>query len=93
MDRFFIMAVHLMDKFERWTKIIIIRWTSGRIFDHGPSTSRTIEITTWWTVVDEWTDRRMKQTDGWMDDSPVSYLCYNYFREDYTPVYTQCATP
>ena len=34
-------TVHLMDGFGRWTKIIILRWTSGRIFDHGPSTSWT----------------------------------------------------
>ena len=33
--------VHLMDKFGRWTKIIILKWTSGRIFYHGPSTSWT----------------------------------------------------
>ena len=34
-------TVHLMDGFGRRTKIIILRWTSGRTFDHGPSTSRT----------------------------------------------------
>ena len=34
-------TVHLMDEFGRWTKIFILRWTSGRIFDHGPSTSWT----------------------------------------------------
>ena len=28
-------------RFGRWTKIIILRWTSGRILDHGPSDSRT----------------------------------------------------
>ena len=33
--------VHLMDKFGRWTKIIIWWWRSGRIFDDGPSTSWT----------------------------------------------------
>ena len=31
----------LMDKFGRWTKIIILRWMSGRIFDDGPSTPWT----------------------------------------------------
>ena len=30
-----------MEGFERWTKIIILRWTSGRIVDHGLSDSRT----------------------------------------------------
>ena len=34
-------TVHLMDKFGRWTKIIILRSTNGRIFDHGPSPSST----------------------------------------------------
>ena len=34
-------TVHPIDKFGRWTKIIILRWTSGRIFDHGPWTSWT----------------------------------------------------
>ena len=28
-------TIHLMDKLGRWTKIIIWRWTSGRVFDHG----------------------------------------------------------
>ena len=34
-------TVHLMEGFGRWTKIIILRWTSGRIVDHGLSDSRT----------------------------------------------------
>ena len=34
-------TVHLMDGFEQRTEIIILRWTSGRIFEHGPSTSWT----------------------------------------------------
>ena len=34
-------AVHLMDRFEHWTKIIVWRWTSGRIFDDRPSTPWT----------------------------------------------------
>ena len=38
-------TVHLMDEFGSWTKIIILRWTTGRIFDDGPSTS--------WTVLDD----------------------------------------
>ena len=29
-------TVHLMDWFGHWTKIIILRWTSGLIFDNGP---------------------------------------------------------
>ena len=28
-------------RFGRWTKIIILRWASGRFLDHGPSDSRT----------------------------------------------------
>jgi len=34
-------TVHLMDRFGRETQILILRWTSGRIFYHGPSTSWT----------------------------------------------------
>ena len=41
-------TVHLMDRFGQRTEIIILRWTSGRIFEHGPSTS--------WTEMDGWTD-------------------------------------
>ena len=39
--RFWAQTVHLMDRFGQRTTIIILRWTSGRIFDHGPSTSWT----------------------------------------------------
>ena len=31
-------TVHLINGFGRWTEIIILRWTSGWIFDDGPST-------------------------------------------------------
>ena len=34
-------TVHLMDGFRRRTKILILRWTRGRFFYHGPSTSWT----------------------------------------------------
>ena len=37
--KIFSQTVHLMDVFGRWTKIIILRRTNGRIFDDGPSTS------------------------------------------------------
>ena len=45
-------TVHLMDGFWHWTKIIILRWTSRRIFDDGP-----LKI---WKVgqVDRWTEIR-----------------------------------
>ena len=36
---FWSQTVHLMDRFGQRTTIIILRWTSGRIFDHGPFTS------------------------------------------------------
>ena len=66
---------HLMDKFGRWTKIIILRWTSGRIFDSMDGFGRrTINISTRWMMVDEWTGRRMKQTDGRTDD-PLTFFC------------------
>ena len=67
-------TVHLMVEFGRWTKIIILRWTSGRIFDHGSSISWTdseSEFRTtdhdylsnlngggWWTNIKMWTDGR-----------------------------------
>ena len=35
-----------IDEFGRWTKIIILRWTSRRIFDDGTSTS--------WTNLNRW---------------------------------------
>ena len=58
-------TVHLMDEFGRWTKKIILRWTIGRIFDSMDGFGRrTINISTKWMMVDEWTGRRMKQTDG-----------------------------
>ena len=65
MDRFFLpWTVHLMDELGRWTKIIILRWTSRRIFDSMDGFGRrTINISTRWMMVDEWTGRRMKQTD------------------------------
>ena len=68
-------TVHLMDKFGRWTKIIIWRW---RIFDHEPSTSLTEkDDRPWLFVLDgrRWTvdeDRpSISRTDS--DDEPLKY--------------------
>ena len=36
-------TVHLMDKFGRWTKIIILRWMSKRIFDDGPLKYKNVD--------------------------------------------------
>ena len=69
MDRFFTWTVHLLDELGRWTKIIILRLTSGRIFDSMDGFGRrTINITTRWMEVDEWTGKRMKQTERWTGD-------------------------
>ena len=38
-------TVHLMDRFGRWTKIIILRLMSGRIFDDGLSIYGRIRTT------------------------------------------------
>ena len=71
-------TVHLMDEFGRWTKKIILRWTIGRIFDSMDGFGRrTINISTRWMEVDEWTGKRMKQTERWTGD-PLTI-----FRGDY----------
>ena len=50
-DFFLPWTVHLIDELGRWTNIIILRWTSGRIFDAMDGFGRrTINISTrWWT--------------------------------------------
>ena len=51
------------DRFGHWTKIISLRWTTGRIFDDGPSTSWTVNLTDDgpWSFV---TDGRRWTADG-----------------------------
>ena len=70
-------TVHLMDEFGQWTKKIILRWTIGRIFDSMDGFGRwTINISTRWMELDEWTGRRMEQTDRWTDD-PLTIFLYS----------------
>ena len=54
-------------------KIIVLRWTIERIFESMGFGRQTINISTRLTEADEWTDRRMKQTDDSL----------TIFREDY----------
>ena len=58
---FLFWTVHLLNRIGRLTKIIILRWTSGQIFDDGPSTQWTdSDDGPWLFVID---GRRWTKTD------------------------------
>ena len=76
-------TVHLMDKFGRWTKIIILKWTSGRIFDHGPFTSWTESddrLTFWGGRLDGFGRWMMKISTRWTEvDEWTGWRTIHYF--------------